>query len=207
MSVRRAIGKLSIIREMRTRRRVQASEGVRLPWGCEAGCQVTIGDFTRFSGPFRARGAGTLDIGKYCAIGTDLHVITSNHIMNRANLQVRLQRQINRSTPTSKAEAVRVGHNAWIGDRAILLPGAAVGIGAVIGAGSVVTSSIPDFAIAAGNPARVIRYRFDEATRGFLGELEWWNWSPATIRAREAFFLADFEGAGSLDRIQELLDD
>jgi acetyltransferase-like isoleucine patch superfamily enzyme len=54
---------------------------------------------------------------------------------------------------------ITIGPGAWIGSNVVVLPGVEIGQGAVIGAGSVVTTSIPAYAVAAGNPARVIRYR------------------------------------------------
>lgn len=52
---------------------------------------------------------------------------------------------------------INVGNNVWIGGRAIILCNVTIGDGCVIGAGSVVTSSIPPYSVAVGNPARVIR--------------------------------------------------
>lgn len=70
---------------------------------------------------------------------------------------------------------LRVEHDAWIGDSALILPGCKrIGIGAVVGAGAVVTRDVPDFAIAVGNPARVIRYRFDEAMQAKILASQWW---------------------------------
>ena len=57
---------------------------------------------------------------------------------------------------------VTIGHGVWIGDSVIILGGVSVGNGAVIGAGSVVTKSILPYSIAVGNPARTIRYRFNQ---------------------------------------------
>lgn len=69
---------------------------------------------------------------------------------------------------------VLVGHDVWIGRSAIVLPGVEIGNGAVVGAGSVVTKSVPAYGIVAGNPARLIRYRFDEATIVRLAAIQWW---------------------------------
>lgn len=69
---------------------------------------------------------------------------------------------------------VRIGHDVWIGHSAIILPGVQVGDGAVVGAGAVVTKPVPPYAIVAGNPARLIRYRFDAATISHLTSTAWW---------------------------------
>lgn len=73
------------------------------------------------------------------------------------------------------AKRVTIGHDVWIGRSAIVLPGVEVGNGAVIGAGAVVTKSVPPYGIVAGNPARLIRYRFDEDTMSRLAAIQWWN--------------------------------
>ena len=57
-----------------------------------------------------------------------------------------------------------------------ILGGVKIGNGAVIGTGAVVAKNIPPYAIAVGNPARVIKYRFDEETIKKLLAVKWWNW-------------------------------
>ena len=59
----------------------------------------------------------------------------------------------------SVEKPVIIGNDVWIGDRVTILPGVRIGDGCIVGAGAVVTHDIPAFAIAAGNPAKVVRYR------------------------------------------------
>lgn len=68
-----------------------------------------------------------------------------------------------------------VGNDVWIGRSAILLSGISIGDGAVIGAGAVVTKDVPAYAIVAGNPAKIIRYRFDLQIINKLQEVRWWD--------------------------------
>ena len=68
-----------------------------------------------------------------------------------------------------------IGHDVWIGNRVTVMQGVNVGIGAVIGAGSVVTKDIPPYAVVAGCPGKVIKYRFDEETIECLLKSEWWS--------------------------------
>ena len=57
-----------------------------------------------------------------------------------------------------------------------------IGDGAVIGAGSVVTKNVDEYAIVAGSPARLIRYRFRESERNKLLKIKWWDWSEKKIK-------------------------
>lgn len=75
-----------------------------------------------------------------------------------------------------------IGNDVWIGLRAIIKAGVKIGNGAVIDAGAVVTKDIPDYAIAVGVPAKVIRYRFDAETIDKLNTMKWWNFDEEKLR-------------------------
>lgn len=79
-------------------------------------------------------------------------------------------------------ERVSIGNDVWIGRSAIVLPGVQIGNGAVVGAGSVVTRSVAPYAIVAGNPARLIRYRFSESIIARLTATAWWTLDEAELR-------------------------
>jgi acetyltransferase-like isoleucine patch superfamily enzyme len=78
--------------------------------------------------------------------------------------------------------ATRIGNDVWLAYRATVLSGVTIGHGAVVGAGAVVASDIPPYAVVAGNPARVVRYRFPQDVIAKLIELRWWDWPLDKIR-------------------------
>ncbi|TDK52668.1 CatB-related O-acetyltransferase [Antarcticimicrobium luteum] len=90
------------------------------------------------------------------------------------------------SLPQGPGPDTRIGHDVWIGQGARILPGARLGSGVIVGAGAVVTGEVPPYAVVAGNPARVVRMRFDAATVARLLVLAWWDWPIDRIRAAEA---------------------
>lgn len=81
-----------------------------------------------------------------------------------------------------------IGNDVWIGNRALILQGVTIGDGAVVGAGSVVTKDVEPYAIVAGNPAKVIRKRFDEETIEKLLELKWWDMPDEEIKKYGKYF-------------------
>lgn len=81
----------------------------------------------------------------------------------------------------SRSDRTTIGNDVWIGADALVLKGVRIGDGSVVAAGAVVTRDVPPYAIVGGNPARLIRYRFDEATISELLAVKWWNLPPAEI--------------------------
>lgn len=74
-----------------------------------------------------------------------------------------------------------VGNDVWIGLEALILPDVTIGDGAVIGARAVVTADVPPFSVVAGNPARVVRMRYDQPTVAKALALRWWDWPAERI--------------------------
>lgn len=84
-----------------------------------------------------------------------------------------------------------VGHDVWIGAEARILPGAEIGCGVIIGTGAVVGGVVPDYSVIVGNPGKVIRMRFDQATIDRLMAIAWWHWPIEKIIAHEALIVGN----------------
>jgi len=82
---------------------------------------------------------------------------------------------------TTRGDVI-IGNDVWIGYGAMILSGVAVGDGAVIGARAVVSADVPAYGIVAGNPARLLRKRFDEQRIAQLLALRWWDWPEEKVR-------------------------
>lgn len=95
--------------------------------------------------------------------------------------------------PTSKGDVV-IGHDVYIGIGSTILSGVSIGNGAVIAAGSMIVRDIPAYAIVGGNPAKVIKYRFEPAIIERLEKLAWWDWPDEKIyEARDLLLSPDVE--------------
>jgi virginiamycin A acetyltransferase len=133
-----------------------------------------------------------LIIGKFCAIASG-----AKFIMNGANHEVspistfpfgifgngwqKVNEGVNLSTKYPHKGDTFVGNDVWIGYDATIMPGIKIGNGAIIASKSVVTKNVPDYAIVGGNPAQIIRMRFDDDTIKRLLQISWWNWGADKI--------------------------
>ncbi len=143
---------------------------------------ISIGRHTYLSGPRIDVIAhlNPITIGNFCSIARGAQIQEYNHKTCGLTTSF-LSRRIGSSPGLSTSEIeskgpIHIGHDVWIGTDSLVMSGINVGTGAVIGAGAVVTKDVPPYAIVAGNPARVIRYRF--ADTSIIEELlhsEWWN--------------------------------
>ena len=91
-----------------------------------------------------------------------------------------------------------IGNDVWIGYRAAIMPGVTIGDGAIIGAFSVVTRDVPPYSIVGGNPAQLLRNRFDDATTAELLNVAWWDWPIEKITQYTSLLTGDvavFSGA------------
>jgi phosphonate metabolism protein (transferase hexapeptide repeat family) len=125
------------------------------------------------------------EVGKFANVASHVRINPTNHPMWRATLHHFTYRSKSHFMADDDDQEVShwrnqhrviIGPDVWIGHGAILMPGVSVGMGAIIGSGSVVTKNVPDYAIVAGNPAKLIRRRVSEETEAALKRIAWWDW-------------------------------
>ena len=133
-----------------------------------------------------------LTIGRYCALasGTTFVMPDANHAMEGATTYPFpifggdwAERLPVHELPVPVRGDTVVGHDVWFGYESLVMPGVTIGSGAVIGARAVVTRDVPPYAVVAGNPARIVHRRYDDATVARLLDLAWWDWPPERVAA------------------------
>ena len=160
---------------------------------------IIIGDYTYYDDPDDSENfernvlyhfpfvGDRLIIGKFCAIARGV-----KFIMNGANHRIdgvsvypfgifgHGWEKVNPQPTAHKGDTV-IGNDVWIGHESIIMPGVRVGDGAIIAAQSVVVKDVDPYTIVGGNPATLIRRRFDQPTAERLLATAWWNWDIKKI--------------------------
>jgi hypothetical protein len=130
-------------------------------------------------------------IGRYCSVSWSSSTLGVGHPMDFISTHVftfrgyytnDIKRRLGASSDPKPFAAERggvtIGNDVWIGQNVLLQQGITIGNGAVVAAGAVVTKNVPPYAIVAGVPARIIKYRFDEQLAARAQAIAWWQYSP-----------------------------
>lgn len=131
-----------------------------------------------------------LIIGKFCQIAAGVEFVMNgaNHQMNASTTYPFYifgtweQPAPAQSDLPLKGDTV-IGNDVWIGQNVTILPGVHIGDGAIIGANSIVASDVAPYTIVAGNPAKLIRKRFDDELTALLLKFKWWDKSIDEINS------------------------
>ena len=111
-------------------------------------------------------------IGRYCSIANNVSIGPSEH--PRSSVATWLS-HINTYDLLYDKECI-IGHDVWIGVNSVVRRGVTIGNSAIIGANSFVNMDIPEFAIAAGSPAKIIKYRLTPETIDMVKSSRWWDY-------------------------------
>jgi len=143
----------------------------------------------------RQKDGATLKIGAFCSIADEVEIfLGGEHRTDWVttfpfNVIWESAKYI-KGHPKTKGN-VEIGNDVWIGRGALILSGVKIADGAVIGARAVVTRDVPPYAIVSGNPAKVLKKRFDDETIGRLLHLKWWEWNDERIKKALPMMLND----------------
>lgn len=132
---------------------------------------------------------GNVNIGRFCSIANNVKIMGGNHPMNRFTTHMLTyngnfdkfakaefdSEWVLKPFNTAPKNPV-IGHDVWIGNDVVLKGGIIIGDGAIIAANSVVTKDVPPYAVVAGVPARVMKYRFEADVINQLLKLKWWDY-------------------------------
>lgn len=158
----------------------------RYPMSNEAKQKVCMGDFS-YGSPFIATSGNhaRLTVGKFCSFAQNVIILLEEDHRMDWNTTYPFNTWMSEFSciqghPTSKGDII-IGNDVWIGFGAAILSGVTIGDGCVIGANAVVAKSIPPYSIAVGNPAQIVKKRFDEVTIERLLEMKWWEWENKHI--------------------------
>ena len=128
----------------------KCGKNVNIEKGARFSAKVELGDNSGIG--INADLDGKVVIGDDVMMGPDVTILTRNHEFSRTDIPMNRQ-------GVSEVRAVTISDDVWIGANVIILPGVCVGKGAIIGAGAVVTKNVPEYAVVAGNPAKIVKYR------------------------------------------------
>lgn len=164
---------------------------------------ITVGRYSYYSGYYHGHsfndcvryllpdaGVDKLYIGSFCSIGSGAAFMMAGNQGHRHDWISTFPFHYSAENPEFAAAPdgyipagdTVVGNDVWIGSEAMIMPGIRIGHGAIIGARAVVTRDVAPYAIVAGNPAREIRKRFDDARIAMLLEMAWWDWDAEELR-------------------------
>lgn len=124
-------------------------------------------------------------IGRYCSFASNIRIFNRNHPLEFKSLHPFFYNPVAGYSKKDMVEflPISIGHDVWLGFGTIIVPRVqSIGTGAVIAAGSVVTDNIPPYAVAAGNPAKILKYRFPDHIIQQLLDSQWWEQSIEEIQ-------------------------
>lgn len=162
--------------------------------------RVQLGEYTYMNDAAEVhsfRSPQTVRIGKFGSIGACKFIIDGNHNTSFASTypfrEFGFSTQAPHNMPPQRPEGPCVGHDVWICDGAVIYGSVIIGNGAVVAGQAVVTKDVPPYTVVAGNPAKIVKHRFDEPTVQRFEAVKWWDLPADLIHTQLAPVMDDVE--------------
>ena len=157
-----------------------------------SGIKIKIGKFTYDTNWINVlvwdKEFASVEIGRFCSISYGLKLFTGGNHNSKwvstypfGHTEPSLGKIAPINNHPQKSKKIIIGNDVWIGRDVTIMSGVNIGDGVIIAANSHVVKSAPPYSIIGGNPAQIIRYRFDENTILKLLKLKWWDWPNEKI--------------------------
>jgi len=167
-----------------------------VPDRCNFSGKISIGYSTTLG--YNNYFSGVVDIGKYCQIGADVAIHTTNHPKSYLTTYINKNLFSGELATLKEENKVRIGNDVWIGHNAIIVGNVTIGNGVIIAAGAVVTKDVEPYSIVAGVPAKLISKRFSYEIIKEIEYLKWWDMSEEELIKIKPIFFKDFKNAQSI---------
>jgi acetyltransferase-like isoleucine patch superfamily enzyme len=142
--------------------------------------------------------SGDITIGKYCQIGSDVAIHSTNHPIHFMSTYINTNLLNGDLKILKEIKKVSIGNDVWIGHNVIIVGNVTIGNGAILAAGSVVTKDVTPYSIVAGVPAKQIKMRFSKNVIEEIEELKWWNLSEEKLEEIKPLFMKNFLDKNSI---------
>lgn len=168
----------------------------RVPNGCNFSGKVKVGYATTLG--INNYLFGNVSIGKYCQIGIDVAIHSTNHPVHYLSTYINENLFDKELASLKTNKEIIIGNDVWIGHGVIILSGVTIGNGAIIAAGSVITNDVESYSIVAGIPAKEIKKRFSDSIIKEIEDLKWWDKSKSELEKIKPLFFKNFENKNTI---------
>lgn len=142
--------------------------------------------------------AGNITVGKYCQIGADVAIHTTNHPISYMSTYINSNLFNGELKKLKQTNTVTIGNDVWIGHNVIIVGNVIIGNGAILAAGAVITKDVLPYTIVAGVPAKTIKKRFSDSIIKEIEALKWWDLPEEALQKVKPLFFKDFQNKESI---------
>lgn len=167
-----------------------------VPDRCNFSGKISIGYATTLG--YNNFFGGDITIGKYCQIGADVAIHTTNHPISFMSTYINKNLFDGELSSLKETKRAVIGNDVWIGHNVIILGNINIGNGAILAAGAIVTKDVAPYTIVAGVPAKPIKKRFSERIIQEIEDLKWWDLSETELGKIKHLFFKDFQNKESI---------